>query len=64
MSPAEKGLLLNIREADRFIRENYPMDQPYIYTPRGHPIVFTKRMGFRDLERGKGKDVPWTRSSE
>ena len=39
-------LVKHIGETDKMIRENYPMDQPYIYTASGDAIVIRKIVGF------------------
>lgn len=46
MIPNKRELLKNIEVTDRFIRENYPLEQTYIYTPKGDPVVFTRKVGF------------------
>ena len=42
----QQDLLKNIKQTDKFIRENFPDNQPYLYTPEGHAIVFRKKIGF------------------
>lgn len=41
-----KNLVTRIKETDQFVKENYPAEQPYIYTADGYAIVFRKKVGF------------------
>lgn len=41
-----KNLVSRIKDTDTFVKENYPAEQPYIYTADGFAIVFRKKVGF------------------
>lgn len=46
LQPREEEILKNIRVTDEHIKISFPVDQPYIYTANGEPIIFYNSVGF------------------
>jgi hypothetical protein len=52
LQPKEHDVIRTIKETDEYMRVRFPIDQPYLYTAGGNPIVFHNPVGFIIIPSG------------